>query len=321
MRLIDNIVNAFWRVRKWLAGLDYNGFFGRVGRVTGNVMHKVLFEWLMPKRYRKLTKKEIFEIIFKSDTPAGKKFDVWLLVLIVANIILLLLDSVIGPTDTMTSRAHLSASYLVFKILEWGFTIAFTFEYYLRLYCLKHPRKYVFSFWGVIDFLSIFPAYLSLLVPTTQALTVLRLLRVMRIFRIFKLERFQMEAYHLLNALRNSAIKILIFMMFMLVAAVILGTMMYTFESEANPAFKSIPTGIYWAVVTITTVGYGDVVPVTSAGRFLSVLVMLLGYSIIAVPTGIVAGETMREYRHPRRSHRQNEVLNDYDDEDGAVNS
>ena len=320
-RIIDTVVDAFWRVRKWLSQLDWAGFFGRVAQVVSSVMHKILFDWLMPKRYRRLTKKQIFEIIFKSDTPAGKRFDVWLLVLIVANIALLLVDSVTGTTDTMTSRAHLSVSYLIFKVLEWAFTILFTFEYYLRVYCLKHPRKYVFSFWGVIDFLSIFPAYLSLFVPATQALTVLRLLRVMRIFRIFRLERFQVEAYHLLNAMRNSAVKILIFMLFVLVASVILGTMMYTFESEVNPSFKSIPTGIYWAVVTITTVGYGDVVPMTSAGRFLSVLVMLLGYSIIAVPTGIVAGETIREYKRPRRSRRQNEVLKDYDDEDEAVKS
>jgi voltage-gated potassium channel len=276
----------------------------------------------MPKRYRNLTKKEIFEIIFKSDTPAGKKFDVWLLVAIVANIILLLIDSVYGSTDTMTSRAHLSVSYLVFKTLEWGFTLLFTFEYYLRIYCLNHPKKYVFSFWGVIDFLSIFPAYLSLLFPVTQSLTVLRLLRVMRIFRIFKMERFQIEAYHLLNALRASAIKILIFMMFVLVAAVILGTLMYTFESEVNPEFKSIPTGIYWAVVTITTVGFGDVVPITPGGRFIAVLVMLLGYSIIAVPTGIVAGETVNEYRKLRDKLTGKEVtLEEEDEEKEAINN
>lgn len=319
MNIKDNIVNAFWRVRKWLSKVDYarwaSCFFGAIGKV----MHKILFEWLMPKRYRTLTKKQIFEIIFKSDTSAGKRFDVWLLVLIVANIILLVFDSVWGSTDTMTSGVQQSLSYWLVKSLEWVFTIVFTFEYYLRIYCLKHPRKYILSFWGVIDFLSIFPAYLSILIPTTQALTVLRLLRVMRIFRIFRLQRFQMEAFRLLDALRASAIKILIFMMFMLVAAVILGTMMYTFESEVNPAFKSIPTGIYWAVVTITTVGYGDVVPVTSAGRFLSVLVMLLGYSIIAVPTGIVAGETMREYKNPRPSRRQNSVLSDYDEENEAI--
>lgn len=273
--------------------------------LVGSLMHKILFEWLMPKRYRNLTRKEIFEIIFKSDTPAGKKFDVWLLVLIVTNIILLILDSTLGSTDTITSGAHRSFSFWIMKLLEWCFTIIFTFEYYLRVYCLKHPSKYVFSFWGIIDFLSIFPAYLSLFIPATQALTVLRLLRVMRIFRIFKMERFQIEAFYLLNALRNSAIKILIFMMFVLVAAVILGTIMYSIEGDKNPAFKSIPTGVYWAVVTITTVGYGDVVPVTTAGRFLSVIVMLLGYSIIAVPTGIVAGETMKEYKSFGNSKRK----------------
>jgi voltage-gated potassium channel len=229
-------------------------------------------------------------------------------------------DSLTGTTSTMTSRAHLSISYIIFKVLEWAFTLLFTFEYYLRIYCLKHPRKYVLSFWGVIDFLSIFPAWLSLFVPATQALTVLRLLRVMRIFRIFKLERFQVEAFHLLNALRNSIVKILIFMMFVLVAAVILGTLMYSFESEVNPVFKSIPTGIYWAVVTITTVGYGDVAPITTGGRFLAVIVMLLGYSIIAVPTGVVAGETIQEYKRPRPSKRKNPLQGEYEEDEAIKN-
>lgn len=293
-----------------LKGIDYRP----TKHVLASVMHKIVFGWLMPKRYRGLTKREIFEIIFKSDTPAGKKFDVWLLVLIVANIVLLMFDSVWGATDTMTSGAHSSFSFWVVKALEWGFTLIFTLEYYLRIYCLKHPMRYVLSFWGVVDFLSIFPAYLSIFVPTTQALTVLRLLRVMRIFRIFKMQRFQIEAFHLMNALRNSAIKIMIFMMFVMVAAVILGTLMYSFEAEANPDFKSIPTGIYWAVVTITTVGYGDVVPLTTPGRFLSVIVMLLGYSIIAVPTGIVAGETLKEYRLPRNRRRKT-IIQEDDDE------
>lgn len=320
MKLIDSVVNAFWRVRKRLSEVDYLGILNRFVGAIGNVMHTVLFKWLIPKRYRNLTKKQIFEIIFKSDTPAGKRFDVWLLVLIMANIVLLLVDSLTGTTSTMNTRVHLSVSYIIFKVLEWAFTLVFTFEYYLRIYCLKHPRKYVLSFWGVIDFLSIFPAWLSIFVPATQALTVLRLLRVMRIFRIFKLERFQVEAFHLLNALRNSVVKILIFMMFMLVAAVILGTLMYTFESEVNPAFKSIPTGIYWAVVTITTVGYGDVVPVTTGGRFLAVIVMLLGYSIIAVPTGVVAGETIMEYRRPRVSKRRNPLQGEYEEDEAIKN-
>ncbi len=320
MKLIDGLVDAFWRARKWFAKVDYRRLFNRCINAIGAIMHRLLFGWLIPKRYRNLTKKQIFEIIFKSDTPAGKRFDVWLLVLIVANIVLLLVDSLTGTTSTMNSRAHLSISYIIFKVLEWAFTLLFTFEYYLRIYCLKHPRKYVLSFWGVIDFLSIFPAWLSIFVPATQALTVLRLLRVMRIFRIFKLERFQLEAFHLLNALRNSVVKILIFMMFMLVAAVILGTLMYSFESGVNPAFKSIPTGIYWAVVTITTVGYGDVVPVTTGGRFLAVIVMLLGYSIIAVPTGVVAGETIMEYKRPRNRMRRNPLQGEYEEDEAIKN-
>lgn len=321
MKLKDNIVNAWWRLRKWVDGVDWRAVAGGIIGWIGRVMHKVLFEWLMPKKYRGMKKQEIFEIIFKSDTPAGKKFDVWLLVLIVLNIVLLVVDSLTGTTTTMTSGAHLSASFIVFKVLEWGFTILFTFEYYLRIYCLKHPMKYVLSFWGVVDFISIFPAYLSLLFPATQALTVLRLLRVMRIFRIFHLSRFQNEVFHLLAALRASAIKIMVFMLFVLVAAVILGTLMFSFESEENPAFENILSGVYWAVVTITTVGYGDIAPVTVGGRFLAVLVMLLGYSIIAVPTGIVAGEVYAESKKPDRKQRLTAAQRDYDDEAEAINN
>lgn len=283
-------------------------------------MHWILFDVILPKRYGTLSRKRIFEIIFKSDTPAGKRFDIWLLVLILANIIILVFDSTWGSTDTLTTTSNHNASFWVIKALEWAFTILFTFEYYLRIYCLKHPRKYVFSFWGIIDFLSIFPSYLSIFVPATQALTVLRLLRIMRIFRIFRLKRFQIEAYNLLAAMRGSAIKIMIFMLFVLVAAVILGALMYSFESEVNPAFKSIPTGIYWAVVTITTVGYGDIVPFTTPGRFLSLLVMLLGYSIIAVPTGIVAGETIKEHKNPRRLKLKNTLVDEYEEDEAIKN-
>ena len=315
MKLKDKIVDLYWRVARWFVEYDWKGLARRMARWGNRTMHKLVFEWLMPKKYRSVTKREIFEIIFKSDTPAGKRFDVWLLVAIVANITVLVIDSLFGTTSTMTSRAELSFSFWTIKVLEWGFTLLFTIEYYLRIYCLKRPMKYVFSFWGVIDFLSIFPAYLSLLFPATQALSVLRLMRVMRIFRIFKMERFQQEAFRLLSAMRNSAIKILIFMLFVLVAAVILGTLMYSFEADHNDQFDSVLTGIYWAVVTITTVGYGDVAPVTMAGRFLAVLVMLLGYSIIAVPTGIVAGETIREHRRPLRG-LNDRVLKQYDNEE-----
>ena len=320
MKLKDTIVDAYWRLRKWLAEVDWRGIGSNIIDFIGRVMHKLTFGWLLPKRYRGLSKQRIFEIIFKSDTPAGKKFDVWLLILIVANILLLLIDSLFGDTSTMTSRVHLSAHWIVFNVLEWVFTIIFTFEYYLRIYCLKKPWRYVFSFWGIIDFISIFPAYLSLLFPVTQALSVLRLLRVMRIFRIFKMERFQQEAIHLIAALKASAIKVLIFMMFVLVAAIILGTMMYSFENKVNPAFDSALSGVYWAVVTITTVGYGDIAPITPGGRFLAVLVMLLGYSIIAVPTGIVAGETINERRSRRRKPLVVEPDTD-DEEKEAINN
>lgn len=323
MNLSDRIGAAFRRLGHWVASVNWRRMARNIIKFIGRVMHKMLFGWFLPKKYRGITKYEIFEIIFKSDTPAGKKFDVWLLVLIILNILVLIIDSLFGTTSTMTSGVNQSSGWWVTKALEWGFTILFTFEYYLRIYCLKRPLKYVLSFWGIIDFLSIFPAYLSLIVPATQALTVLRLLRVMRIFRIFKLTRFQEEAYHLLEAMRNSAIKILIFMLFVLVAAIILGTMMYSFESKYNDSFDSVLTGIYWAVVTITTVGYGDVVPVTAAGRFLSVLVMLLGYSIIAVPTGIVAGETIKEYRNGKMVRYTQRVIEemekDFDEEDEAI--
>ena len=321
MKLKDSLVNAWWRLRKWADGVDWLGIARNIVGWIGRVLHGILFGWLLPKRYRGLKKQQIFEIIFKSDTPAGKKFDVWLLVLIVLNIVLLVVDSLTGTTTTMTSGAHMSVQFFAFKVLEWGFTILFTFEYYLRIYCLKHPMKYVLSFWGVVDFISIFPAYLSLLFPATQALTVLRLLRVMRIFRIFHLSRFQNEVFHLLAALRASAIKIMVFMLFVLVAAVILGTLMFSFESEVNPAFENILSGVYWAVVTITTVGYGDIAPVTVGGRFLAVLVMLLGYSIIAVPTGIVAGEVYAESKKPDRKQRLTAAQRDYDDETEAINN
>ena len=321
MKLKDSLVNAWWRLRKWADGVDWLGIARNIVGWIGRVLHGILFGWLLPKRYRGLKKQQIFEIIFKSDTPAGKKFDVWLLVLIVLNIVLLVVDSLTGTTTTMTSGAHMSVQFFLFKVLEWGFTILFTFEYYLRIYCLKHPMKYVLSFWGVVDFISIFPAYLSLLFPATQALTVLRLLRVMRIFRIFHLSRFQNEVFHLLAALRASAIKIMVFMLFVLVAAVILGTLMFSFESEVNPAFENILSGVYWAVVTITTVGYGDIAPVTVGGRFLAVLVMLLGYSIIAVPTGIVAGEVYAESKKPDRKQRLTAAQRDYDDETEAINN
>lgn len=323
MKLTETIKGLPRRIWQWFIHVNWRHVARQVIDAIGRVMHKVLFSWLMPKRYRNITKRQIFEIIFKSDTPAGKKFDVWLLVAIILNILVLVTDSLFGTTSTITSSAHWSLSFWIIKVLEWGFTLLFTFEYYLRIYCLKRPLKYVTSFWGIIDFLSIFPAYLSLFWPTGQALTVLRLLRTMRIFRIFRLQRFQEASAKLLEALKASSLRIFVFMLFVFVAAVIMGTLMYSIEGPYNPDFDSVLSGIYWAVVTITTVGYGDVVPITAAGRFISVLVVLLGYAVIAVPMGIVAGETIEQYHVTKRKRHTIKVVEamekDFDDEEEAI--
>ncbi len=323
MKLSERIKNTWQRFSQWFQKINWFHVGRQIIDFIGRVLHKLLFSWLLPKQYRNITKKEIFTIIFKSDTPAGKAFDIWLLVAIIANILVLVADSLFGTTSTITSGIHRSHSFWLIKILEWGFTLLFTFEYYLRIYCLKHPVKYVTSFWGIIDFLSIFPAYLSLFWPTGQALTVLRLLRTMRIFRIFRLQRFQEASAQLLDALKNSALRIGVFMLFVFVAAVIMGTMMYSIEGEVNPAFNNVLSGIYWAVVTITTVGFGDIVPITPGGRFIAVLIMLLGYSIIAVPMGIVAGETINEHNKSKRKRHTQRVVEDmekdFDEEDDAI--
>ena len=277
--------------------INYKKIFYAVFDAIGVVMHRMLFDCLLPKKYRDLSKRDIHTIIFRSDTPAGKRFDIWILVLIAANIILLMVDSMLGSTTLTRGIESKPFSYWLMKVLEWAFTIVFTFEFYLRIYCLKNPRKYVLSFYGIIDILSIFPSYLSLFFPGAQALTVLRLLRVLRIFRIFRMRVFLNETRFLINALRRSAVRILIFMLVVVIVAVVLGTLIFAIEGDSNPSISSIPRGIYWAIVTITTVGYGDIAPVTSVGQFISVLVMLLGYSVIAVPTGIIAGETIREGR------------------------
>lgn len=285
-----------------LCSINYKDVVLRAEISIGNFVHKILFNHLLPKRFHNLTKDEIYTIIFKSDTPAGKKFDIWLLVLITLNLIVLIIDSFSFIRDgSLPIR-------IIMTVIEWCFTIIFTFEYYLRIYCRTKPWKYIISFYGIIDFISIFPAYLSLLLPVTQSFTVFRMLRMLRIFRILNMRNFIEEGYKLINALKRSAVKIVIFMMFVFIAAVILGTIVYAVEYEDNPAISSIPRGIYWAVVTLTTVGYGDIAPVTPLGQFISMIVMILGYSIIAVPTGIVAGETIEESRRERERRQRKEA-------------
>lgn len=299
----DFIKDGMSYVGNKIASIPYKDIARKIIAFIGGVLHRTLFTVLLPKKYRSLSKQEIYTIIFKSDTPAGKRFDIWLLILIGANIVTIMLESMAGAAHWFS---------ILMRVIGWGFTILFTFEYYLRIYCLNRPWKYILSLFGIIDFLSIFPAYLSLLLPAASTLSVLRLMRVLRIFRIFKMQRFLDESRFLINALQRSAVKILIFMLFVFIVAVILGATMYGIEGGVNPAISSIPEGIYWAVVTLTTVGYGDIAPVTHTGRFVSLLVMLLGYAIIAVPTGIVAGETIEEYRQEHNHHSGRNAQEDH---------
>ncbi|MDB5193062.1 MAG: ion transporter [Segetibacter sp.] len=236
---------------------------------------------------------KVHNIIFESNTPAGKAFDVALLFFILLSIIVVVLDS----------EASFRRKYGdIFIFLEWSFTIIFTLEYVLRLLTVKRPLKYAVSFLGVIDLLAIIPSYLSLIIAGSQSLLVLRALRLLRIFRIFKLTHFITEMRFLSTALSNSLRKISIFILFVLTAVVILGSIMYLLENGKN-GFTSIAQCIYWAIVTITTVGYGDISPVTTAGKFLASIIMLLGYGIIAVPTGIVSTEMALAARNRAPGH------------------
>ena len=224
---------------------------------------------------------KLHEVIFESNTSAGKVFDIFLLISILASIIVVMLDSV----------ASLHSRYgKIFFILEWGFTILFTIEYILRLVSVKRPLLYFISFLGLVDLMAIIPMYLSIFITGAQSLLVLRALRLLRIFRIFKLTHFLSEMSFLGAAIRSSIKKISIFMLVVIAIVVILGSVMYLVEPAEN-GFTNIPESIYWAIVTITTVGYGDIAPVTPTGKFIASVIMLIGYGIIAVPTGILTTE------------------------------
>ena len=228
-------------------------------------------------------KKRVHEIIYEADTPSGKFFDLALIVSILLSVIAIMLDSI--------PSIHDNYGKLLYQI-EWAFTIIFTIEYIFRTICIKRPLSYTFSFFGIVDFISIVPTYLGLFL-TGQAhyLAIIRLLRVLRIFRILKLVKYLRESAILANALIASQRKIFVFFCAVIVLVIILGSIMYVVESPYNETFTSIPHSIYWAIVTITTVGYGDMTPVTSLGRVIASVVMLIGYAIIAVPSGIVTSE------------------------------
>lgn len=224
----------------------------------------------------------LHEIIYEADTTAGKLFDVILFFFIIASVILVGLESV----ESLDAKYH-----QFFNIAEWVITILFTLEYFGRIIAIKKPSKYIFSFYGIIDFLSTIPKYLSLFFVGTHALVALRALRLLRIFRILKLARYVGASNRLMVALRASKAKIAVFLFFIVILAVILGTIMYLIETNEDSGFTSIPRSIYWAIVTLTTVGYGDIAPVTPFGQLIASIIMILGYGIIAIPTGIVTAE------------------------------
>jgi voltage-gated potassium channel len=237
------------------------------------------------------------EIIYEAETPAGKAFDVALIVTILLSILVVMLESVPSIAERYGG---------VLRLAEWAFTVLFTVEYVLRLLCVGVPASYARSFFGVVDLLAVLPTYVSLFIPGAQALIVIRALRILRVFRVLKLVHYVSETEDLVRAMRASARKILVFLFAVVTLAVILGSLMYLVEGPEHD-FTSIPKGIYWAIVTLTTVGYGDLTPQTTGGQMVASLIMILGYGIIAVPTGIVTVEMGLA----RRSHVSTEACRD----------
>ncbi len=237
-------------------------------------------------------RQQLWRIIFQADTPAGKAFDIMLIVAIITNVITVMLESVATIRDDYGPELH---------AIEWGFTGLFTLEYVLRLICVRRPLRYATSFFGIIDFLAILPTYLSLFLPGTEALMVVRFLRVLRIFRIFKLTEYLRESRVLTDALWASRRKIGVFLLAVLTLLTIVAALMYLIEGPEH-GYTDIPTSLYWAIVTLTTVGFGDIAPKTPWGRLLASCVMILGYGIIAVPTGIVTVELARRGGYSRSS-------------------
>ncbi len=230
-------------------------------------------------------KGKLHEIIYEADTPLGKWFDILLFILIIVSVILVMLESV----KDFDAKYH----ELLFTF-EWVITIFFSIEYVARIISIKKPKKYIFSFYGIIDLISTIPLYISYFFAGSQVLLAVRALRLLRVFRILKLVQFLGEASQLKKALQASRAKIAVFIYTVLILSVIMGTIMYWVESDVS-GFTSIPRSIYWAIVTLTTVGYGDIAPQTALGQLIATMVMILGYGIIAVPTGIVTSEFTKQ--------------------------
>ena len=243
-------------------------------------------------------KYKLHEIIYEADTPLGKAFDIGLFIVIIFSIILVMLESV-KPFDAKYHDILLAA--------EWVVTILFTIEYIARIISIKRPASYIFSFYGIIDLISTIPLYISYFFAGTQVLLAIRALRLLRVFRILKLMRYLGEASQLGRALKASRIKIAVFIYVVLILSVIFGTIMYLIEGEES-GFTSIPRSIYWTIVTLTTVGYGDIAPQTNLGQGIAAVIMILGYGIIAVPTGIVTSEFAKQTNLDSHVHSNTQV-------------
>ena len=231
-------------------------------------------------------RESLHTIIFGAETPLGKAFDVVLIFAILISVTTVMLSSVVS-----IQQQHAQALLYI----EWGFTLLFTLEYILRLICVRKPWRYMISFFGVVDLLSILPTYIGLFIPGVKYVLIIRILRLLRIFRILKLSEYMTEAQVLMQALNNSGRKILVFLYTILTLVVIFGATMYVIEGNAA-GFSSIPKSIYWAIVTLTTVGYGDIAPQTPLGQVVASCIMIMGYGIIAVPTGIYSAELIKSY-------------------------
>jgi len=238
-------------------------------------------------------RERLYVIVFQSDTVAGRRFDKILLLIILASLVTVILDSI---DDVHRNYAGLLAA------IEWGFTAIFLVEYLARLYCSPKPLRYAFSFYGLVDLLAIVPGVIALYYSDAQYLLIIRVIRMLRIFRVLKLSPYLKQAHYLLEALRGSKQKIIVFLVSVSTLVTVFGTLMYVVEGPEH-GFTSIPKGIYWAIVTLTTVGFGDIVPKTPLGQVLSSLVMITGYSIIAVPTGIFTAELANAMRGEQLQH------------------
>lgn len=262
------------------------------------------------KKPKILWRKKLHEIIYEADTSAGKFFDVFLLIIILLSIALVMLESIESIGLKINTLLGISTSEIVynnlFNIFEWIITIFFTIEYLARIICVKKPSAYIFSFFGIVDLLSTIPKYLSLFIIGTHSLVAIRALRLLRVFRILKLTRFIGESTNFLLALKKSKAKIAVFLSFVIVLCIILGTVMYLIEGDEGSGFTSIPKSVYWAIVTLTTVGYGDIAPVTSLGQFIASIIMVLGYGIIAIPTGIITSEMSKRNQKNIPKNTQN---------------